>query len=417
MVWLKDLQSNWLSWLAVAITLLVSAASCGLALSMLAADGEAAGPVGGTVLGMAVCAIVLVTLSQMRLIIEEHQPVYQSWRMIGMPGWMIVVLVLGQVGAVSALTSLVGVQFIRPMLAPAAEALRGDDVPMPDLVFSSQVVAYAVFVCVTSAVVGAALPLRRIFRPRANSHPVWSVMRFLIAAATIAACCVGGAHIEDAGDVLSWAMGMTVLISLLLPWLMPALDQWTRVLGLFGLFDLGIAGSNVRVRRKFSTPHIVPWVLFGGLIIAVGSGLRILNAADPGSTMSAWQVVVVILGPVVAPSVVGAVMTSLIMHGRISSDIRGLRLAGAPQQAWAHIQIGEAAALTGTAALIVAALTAMTVGVINYRLTDTVSLDGFWWPAFIGTFGIMCLALCGIKIAVATRATHAAQGYKTSNVN
>ena len=57
LVWLKDLQSNWLSWLAVALTLVVSSASCTLALAMLVASSGAeenpAGPVGGTVLGMA----------------------------------------------------------------------------------------------------------------------------------------------------------------------------------------------------------------------------------------------------------------------------------------------------------------------------------------------------------------------------
>lgn len=38
LVWLKDLQSNWLSWLAVALTLVVSSASCTLALAMLVAS-------------------------------------------------------------------------------------------------------------------------------------------------------------------------------------------------------------------------------------------------------------------------------------------------------------------------------------------------------------------------------------------
>lgn len=401
MVWLKDLQSNWLSWTAVTVTLMISAASCGLALSILVADGEAAGPVGGTLLGMAVCAIVLITLGQMRLIIEEHHNVYQSWRMIGMPGWLIIALVLAQVLAVSLGASIVGVQLIRPLLQPAAEALRGDDIPIPDLVFSNQVVVFAVLVCVISAIVGSALPLRRIFRLHHRTHPIWVALRFLIAVAAVVGCGVGGAYIKEPGDILGWAMGIVVLVALLLPWLMTVLDQWTRVLGLVGP---GIAGANVRVRRKFSTPHIVPWVLFGGLIVGVGSGLRILAASEPGSTLSSWQVFVVMLGPVVAPSVVGATMTSLIMHGRIGNDIRGLRCAGAPLKAWSQIQIGEAAALTGTAALVVGALTALVVGTLNYRLSGTVSLDGFWWPAFAALVGAMFLALCGIKLAVAIRA-------------
>lgn len=43
-VWLKDLKSNWLSWLAISITMLVSSASCSLAISMISADGKDAIP-------------------------------------------------------------------------------------------------------------------------------------------------------------------------------------------------------------------------------------------------------------------------------------------------------------------------------------------------------------------------------------
>lgn len=43
-VWLKDLQSNWLSWLAISITMLVSSASCSLAISMISAGGNDAIP-------------------------------------------------------------------------------------------------------------------------------------------------------------------------------------------------------------------------------------------------------------------------------------------------------------------------------------------------------------------------------------
>ena len=119
LVWLKDLQSNWLSWLAVALTMVVSSAACALAVSMLVAtsdaDDDPTGPLGGTVLGMAVCAVVLITLSQMRLIIEEREPVYRSWRMIGMPGWMINSFIVGQVIAVSAIAALIGT-FAAPCL-------------------------------------------------------------------------------------------------------------------------------------------------------------------------------------------------------------------------------------------------------------------------------------------------------------
>lgn len=393
-VWLKDLQSNWLSWLAISITMLVSSASCSLAISMISAGGNDAIPLGGTILGMSICAIVLVTFSQMRLTIEEHQPIYQSWRMVGMPGWMINLLILGQVAVVSATASLIGAQLIRPALSPAVEALRGDGIPMPDLSVDASGVMWVVLVCGGAAIAGALLPLRQIFRPQTDPHPLWITVRSAVATVAIAGCSIGGACIEKTEDVLAWAMGMSVLIPLLLPWLLPLLDQWTRV--------LGIAGANVRVRRNFSSPHIVPWVLFGGLIIGVGSGLRVIKDAEPGSSMSAWQVFVVVLGPVFAPSIAGAVMTSLIMHARIKSDIRGLRLAGAPGRSWILIQIGEAFALTGTAALVVLVFTVLTVGIVNDHLTGFVSFHGIWWTAFGSTFAAMFLALCSVKLAVAS---------------
>lgn len=314
--------------------------------------------------------------------------------MVGMPGWMINLLILGQVAIVSAAASLIGAQLIRPALNPAVEALRDDGIPMPDLSVDASVVMWVVLVCCGAAIAGALLPLGQIFRPQADAHSWWITVRSVVAAVAIAGCSVGGAYIEKTGDVLTWAMGMSILIPLLLLWLLPFLDQWTRV--------LGIAGANVRVRRKFSSPHIVPWVLFGGLIISVGSGLRVIKDAEPGSTVSAWQVFVVVLGPVLAPSIVGAVMTSLIMHVRIKSDIRGLRLAGAPGRSWILIQIGEAFALTGTAAMVVLVFTVLTVGIVNDHLTGFVSFHGIWWTAFGSTFGAMFLALCSVKLAVAS---------------
>lgn len=402
LVWLKDLQSNWLSWLAVALTLVVSSASCTLALAMLVASSDAeenpAGPLGGTVLGMALCVVVLVTLSQMRLIISEREPVYRSWRMVGMPGWMIVAFILGQVAAVSAAAGFLGVLPARPLLAPCVRALRSDGIPMPDIAITGQVTVIAVAVCISASLVGALPPLRRVFRPRTPAHPAWLLVKFLLAAAAIGGTVYGCLHIDDPGDLLSAEMGLVILVALFLPWLMPGIDQWTRM--------AGIAGANVRVRRHFSTPHIVPWVLIGGFIVAVGSGLRFGNDAGVGGTLSSWQVFVALLGPVFAPSIVGAVLTSLLMRGRIDSDIRGLTLAGATPSAWARVQVGEAACLTLTAAGVVWALCLATLLPLHHLLTPQVSfgrtlVDELWWPAFAVIFGAMFIALGVVKLALA----------------
>lgn len=402
LVWLKDLQSNWLSWLAVALTLVVSSTSCTLALAMLVAssgaEGDPAGPVGGTVLGMALCVVVLVTLSQMRLIIAEREPIYRSWRMVGMPGGMILAFILGQVAVVSAAAGLLGVLPARPLLAPCVRALRSDGIPMPDIAITGQVVVIAVAVCMSAALVGALPPLRRVFRPHTTAHPAWLMVKFVLAAAAIGGTAYGGLQIDDPGDLLSAEMGLVILVALFLPWLMPVLDQWTRA--------AGIAGANVRVRRCFSTPHIVPWVLVGGFIVAVGSGLRFASDAGAGGTLSSWQVFVALLGPVFAPSIVGAVLTSLLMHGRIAADIRGLTLAGATPSAWTRVQVGEAACLTLTAAGVVWALCLATLLPLHHLLTPQAPLgrtliEELWWPSFAVIFGAMFIALGVVKLALA----------------
>ncbi|WP_284852071.1 FtsX-like permease family protein [Corynebacterium rhinophilum] len=406
LVWLKDLQSNWLSWLAVALTMVVSSAACALAVSMLVAtsdaDDDPTGPLGGTVLGMAVCAVVLITLSQMRLIIEEREPVYRSWRMIGMPGWMINSFIVGQVSAVSAIAALIGTFPARLFVEPMAAAFRSDGIPMPELAITPLVIRIAVSVCVASAVCGALIPLRRVFRPRVESRPVWVVLRCLVAAGLVGGAVYGCLQIEYPGDSLAASMGLVILVALMTPWLMPALDQWTRL--------CGIAGANVRVRRRFSVPHIVPWVLLGGLIVAVGSGVMMLKGTESLDTLSSGRVFAAFLGPVVAPSIVGAVLTSLIMRSRIASDVRGLWLAGASPAAWARVQVGEAFCLTVTAAAIVIALSATVVMLLNQLLhPDSHSgmgalwegLAGVWWAPFGLIFGAMFLALCAVKLILA----------------
>ncbi|WP_259466585.1 hypothetical protein [Corynebacterium macginleyi] len=197
-------------------------------------------------------------------------------------------------------------------------------------------------------------------------------------------------------------MGLVILVALMTPWLMPALDQWTRL--------CGIAGANVRVRRRFSVPHIVPWVLLGDLIVAVGSGVMMFKGTESLDTLSSGRVFAAFLGPVVAPSIVGAVLTSLIMRSRIANDVRGLRLAGASPAAWARVQVGEAFCLTVTAAAIVIALSATVVMLLNQLLqADSHSgmgalwegLAGVWWAPFGLIFGAMFLALCAVKLILA----------------
>ncbi|MBK4182880.1 ABC transporter permease [Corynebacterium macginleyi] len=252
------------------------------------------------------------------------------------------------------------------------------------------------------AVCGGLIPLRRVSRPRVEPRPVWVAVRCLVAGGSVGGAVYGCLQLKDPGDSLTASMGLVILVALMTPWLIPALDQWTRL--------CGIAGANVRVRRRFSVPHIVPWVLLGGLIVAVGSGVMMLKGTESLDTLSSGRVFAAFLGPVVAPSIVGVVLTSLIMRSRIANDVRGLRLSAASPAAWARVQVGEACCLTVTAALIIIALSAKVVMLLNQLLhSDSPSgmsalwegLAGVWWAPFGLIFGAMFLALCAVKLILA----------------
>ncbi|MBV7281881.1 ABC transporter permease [Corynebacterium sp. TAE3-ERU30] len=395
-VWLKDVWANRVSWLAVVLTLVVSAASCGLALTLITAGGGDAGPLGGTILAMSLCSIVLVVSMQMRLLIDEHWEVYRSWRLVGMPGWMIVAFVLGQVVVVALASSAVGLVLVPPLLGPTEEALRADGLSLDPLVFSGASAIAAVAICSTAAVLAVLWPVRRIFRPVVVRSSWWTTPVAALVVAAVLAPSIVATMEPDA--FLGWSMGLIVAVSLVMPWLLPLLDQWTRV--------MGVAGANVRNRRRFSAPQIVPWVIFGGLIVVVGSGMRAMMLASGSWHVSSWEVFVVLLGPSIIPSVVAALAISLLMRHRIAADVRALRLAGAPPRTPLTIQIGEALAHTITAAAVVALMAIYVVVRLNGLLGVEDPFTGLWWQAWLVMFLVMAAVTTLLKIMLARRVIH-----------
>ncbi|MDO5032140.1 FtsX-like permease family protein [Corynebacterium sp.] len=383
-VWLSDLAENWLSWLALGLTCVVSAAGFAEALVLLTSTSDA-GAVGGTILGMAIFAVVLVTWSQMRLVVEEHSEVYRSWRMVGMPGWLVVALVLGQAAVVSAAGSAAGAWVSHFSFDWVGRTLGAERIPTGELTLSTGVWLSAVLVCVCSSLLGTLFALRRVFT---QSSPRWVALKALLGVAAIGGTVFGVAQIPDPDDRLGGCMGLVLVVALMTPWVLPLLDQWTRV--------LGIAGANVRVRRRFSSPQILPWVLGGGLIVAVGSGLRALLAAEEGQTVSSWQMFVVVLSPTLAPCLALALTTSLLMRRRISSDSHGLKLAGAVPTMIARVQLREACALTLTATGIIAAMSLAVTWLINQSWSTT----GFWGSALAITAAGILSGLALVKLAV-----------------
>ncbi|WKD60548.1 FtsX-like permease family protein [Corynebacterium ciconiae DSM 44920] len=395
-VWLKDVWANRVSWLAVVLTLAVSSASCSLALVLMDSGTDDAVPLGGTILGMSLCSIVLVVAAQMRLLIDEHWEVYRSWRLVGMPGWLIVVFVLGQVAVVALVASAAGLVLVPPLLEPAREALLSDGIVLDQLTVSAATALLSVGVCAGAAVLAVLLPVRRIFRPKVVRTARWTAPLAVLLLAAVVAPSLFAEMKPD--DLLGWSMGLIAGVGLLIPWLMPLVDQWTRV--------MGIAGANVRQRRRFSAPQILPWVLFGGLIVVIGSGMRAMMADGANAQVSKWQVFVVVLGPAIVPSVVAALSISLLMRHRIAADVRALRLAGAPSRAPLSIQVGEACALAVTAAAIVAVMAVYVVTQLNRALGSENLLTGLWWQAWVPMFAVMAVIIALVKVVVAGRVLH-----------
>lgn len=393
LVWLNDVWANRLSWLAVVLTLVVSSASCGLALALLAAGGEDAAPLGGTILSMSLCSIVLVVAAQMRLLIDEHWEVYRSWRLVGMPGWLIVVFVFGQVVVVAFAASIAGLMVIPLLLEPAQRVLQTEGITLDPLAMSADIAILSVSICSAAAMMATLLPVRRIFRPRVVRMAWWKAPVAVLLVAAMIAPTVPSDMKPD--DFLGWSMGLIAVVALVVPWLMPLLDSWTRV--------LGISGANVRYRRRFTSPQILPWVLFGGLIVVVGSGMRAMMATEGESHVSDWPVFVVVLGPAIVPSVVAALATSLLMRHRIAADVRALRLAGAPQRTPLTIQVGEAFVLTVIVAGTVATMAFYVVIRLNSMLGASDLFTGLWWQAWLLMLSVMAIVTAVVKTGLARR--------------
>ncbi len=248
-VWLKDLHSNWPSWLAVALTCFISGMGFSLAVALINATGDDATSLGGTILGLAICSNILVIFSQMKLIIDEHIHIYRSWRMVGMPNWLIFVLVLGQIVAVSACGAIPGAFCATFLTDFALDAFHRDNIRVDGISVTMGGIVLASAVCVLAAVLGGFLSLRRIYR---SGTPRWAAAKcalaFILGAGILFACTL----IDDPTDAMSACLGLILLFAFLIPWMLPLLMQWTR--------PLGIAGANVRVRSNFTAPHIMPWI-------------------------------------------------------------------------------------------------------------------------------------------------------------
>lgn len=78
--------------------------------------------------------------------------------------------------------------------------------------------------------------------------PRSTALRAVIGIAAVAGAVYGMAQIPNPSDLLGACMGFVILVALLVSWLLPVVDQWTRLLGIAGGQMYAHGGSSARHR-------------------------------------------------------------------------------------------------------------------------------------------------------------------------
>ncbi|MDD7582048.1 hypothetical protein ACEE23_04140 [Corynebacterium sp. 32222D000AT] len=380
------------------------------------AGGDEAGALGGSILGMAVLVIVAVSFSQLRLIITERAYTFARWKLSGMPGWLVFVLLGVLIMAVCLLGPFLGAQQAHWFVEPALEQLRADGIPLGNPSEDFPAEAIATWVCAGAGIVGGWLPLWRVSRreparvppfPETEAGPwakAWRVGRTVIAYGLLAALIYPAVarKITEPDEVMSWGMGLIMAFVVFGGWLVPPLIQLTRAGRLAGPLAQ-VAAANLRARVRFAAPQIVPWVLVGTLFFGVGSALRI-GGAEQGASYSSPGVFVVVLAPVLGPALVAACVTPLLLRRRARRDSRGLFLSGASRRQQLLLQMWEATFLTVVAASAFVALGIAIVAPLHAALGHGFFPPGWWsqlwWSPVLIVVAAMFLVTTAMKIAV-----------------
>jgi hypothetical protein len=407
-----DLRATWLSWVAVAATLVASATGCAFSLAFLVTGSDDAGELGGVVLGFALIGVVSGVTAVTGLVVNERRRTYARWKLLGLPGPGVFTVVLLQVLLVAVVASVPGAFLAVPLVPPAADYFATQDATLGEPRVTALVVGIAVAVCVAAALVGVLGRAWKVARVRPvaalRAAVVPKERPGIVATGTgllfgVSAVAIGfSEEVAEDGGVLALQMMVLLTMVPLTGWFLPLVLQWTRVLRFLGV-SARTAADSVRVRTAFTCAQVLPWFLVAGSVVGVGSPMMVLVHAE-GGHVDGLGVAAVMFAPAVLPPLVAGLASVLVMRPRHVSDAVVLFRAGATRGQRRAVAWWESAAVVVSAGILTLLLTVPGVVAANHIYRGAFLPDG-WWRDILWTPLAVILAVMWVLVAAVTVGT------------
>lgn len=413
----SDIRANWLSWLAFAVTLFVSGMSTAFSLSFIV-EGEAdSASLGGTMLGMALMAVFASTSTLSGLLLSERRQTYVKWKLAGMSGVAVLLVLAIQVVVIAAVAASLGAVLISPAVSQAADFFKSEGVAVGDPSAGPLVILLAVGTCVGAAILGSfgkVLSVARVSPVKAQRRSAVPVARpgvfstlfgLLMGGSVIAILVAEPPSPDDPSGIIGIVMLLIIAMVCLAGWYIRIVLQWTRLFSLFGPIASTAAASS-RLRSSFTSAQVVPWFLVAGMVVGIGSPINLMMKEFDGASVDGTGMLFLFLTPVFAPPLIAALGSLCIMAPRLRSDSIVLRRSGASVAQRRALLVWEAVVVSSTSGLLTLVIALFGVLSTNHVIHGDVFYPGWvssiLWGPFIGIIGVMALAMFAIKFAIVT---------------
>jgi predicted lysophospholipase L1 biosynthesis ABC-type transport system permease subunit len=404
----SDLKATWLSWTAVAVTLLVSATGTAFSLAVLITGEEDAGELGGTVLGFALIGIIAAVTSSTGLVVNERRRTYARWKLLGLPGSGVFCVVLLQVLVVGAVAAFPGALLAVPLVPPAADYLATQDAPVGQPEVTSDVLWVTVGVCLAAAVCGVTgralsvarvrpvVALRAAVVPKARPGVLATGMGVMFAVSLV--MLITSEDLSENGAVVGAQLILLMTVVPLTGWFLPLILQWTRVLHVFGT-SARVAADSARIRTAFTSAQVLPWFLVAGSVVGIGSPIMVMLRSE-GGQISGLGIFAVMFGPAVVPPLVAGLSSVLVMRPRRRQDEAVLLRAGASRLQQRMVGWWESAAVVASAGILTLLFTVPGLGLTNHVYIGTAWPTGWWRDILWGPLAVILVMMWLLITAV-----------------
>jgi hypothetical protein len=411
-----DLRATWLSWVAVAVTLLFSSTGCAFSLAFLVTDSGDAGELGGVVLGFALIGVISAATTVTGLVVNERRRTYARWKLLGLPGPGVFTVVLLQVLVVAVVAAVPGALLAVPLVPPATDYFASQDATLGDPRVTLPVAGIAVGVCVAAALLGVlgrawkvarvrpVAALRAAVVPKGRPGIVATGTGLLFGVCAVAIGFSG--EVADDGGVLALQMMVLLTMVPLTGWFLPLILQWTRLLRFLGA-AARTAADSVRVRTAFTCAQVLPWFLVAGSVVGIGSPMMVLVHVD-GGEVDGLGAAAVMFAPAVLPPLVAGLASVLVMRPRHVVDAVVLHRAGATRGQRRAVAWWESAAVVVSAGVLTLLFTVPGVAVTDHVYRGEFFPDGWWRDILWAPLGVI-LVVMWVLVAAVTVGASAAQ--------